>query len=884
MRCIARRTVAHGGVESQELGPSNPVEPAMIQRTIEGAWRDFRHSLRQLRRAPVFAITAIVTLALGIGGTTAVFTLVQQVVLRPLPVAKPNQLWRIGSEVRCCYNSGYAPTNWSFFSWDAYRHFRENTPAFESLAAFQVGQAELAVRRAGKATAADARIGEYVSGNFFATFGISAWRGRLFTDADDRDGTPPVAVMRFQTWEEKYGADPSVIGAVYDINGHPFTIIGVAAPGFVGGKIAGSGMPELWLPLSTEPLIAGATSRLENPALAWLDVIGRVRENTNEKTLEAQLRLELHQWLVSHAAEMTSAERVALDKQTLRLTPGGAGVSLMREQYEDGLRLLLIGAVCVLLVGCANIANLMLARGLRDRRATALRAAIGASRSQLMRSAFAQSITLGLIGATVGIAVAYGGAALIIRLAFGESTAFVPLDATPSPIVLLFALGLSVSTGVVFGVAPAFVTSNADPIEALSGSSRVAGGNRHRVQKTLVTAQAAMSLVLLSGAGMLGRSVSNLEHQNFGFDPAGRYLVSIDSKLSGRSPDGLDALYRDVEARLRAIPGVQAASPILYAPLSGYHWSHDVRIEGRPEPRSTDDQSSEWGRVSPSVFETLGIRVIAGRAFNAGDDSRSRPFAVINRAFAKKFFGDRDPIGQRFGPAPSKNAGALEIVGVVSDVRYSANVSSLIEPMYFVPEAQSVHFDEAEAQSRQIWSHYLYSVVIFAPHAPANLAVQVRQALAAVDPSIVLYDVRSYAGVIRSTFTQARMMASLAWLFGAVGLVIAAVGLYGVTSYGVEQRTSEIGIRVALGAERRSILGMVLWDAGRGLGIGLVLGIPAAIGAGRLISSHLFGVAPWDVETLAGSAVVLGVAALLAAFVPATRAARVSPMEALRAE
>lgn len=850
---------------------------------IEGLWRDIRHSLRQLRRAPVFAATAIITLALGIGGTTAVFTLVQQVILRPLPVAEPEHLWRVGNDVRCCYSSGYAQNNWSFFSWDAYRHFRDNTPAFESLAAMQVGQAELAVRRTGSGSSAEARTGEYVSGNFFETFGVPAWRGRVFTSADDREDAAPVAVMSFQTWEARYGSDPAVVGATYEINGHPFTVVGIAPPGFMGAKIAGSGMPELWLPLSAEPIIAGPTSRLENPALSWLDLIGRVRPDVNERRLEAQLRVELRRWLLSHAADMAPSETAVLDKQTLSLSPGGAGISLMRAQYEEGLRLLLITATCVLLVGCANLANLLLARGLKDRRANALRAAIGASRAQLMRAAFAQSVTLGVIGAIVGIAVAYAGAALIIRLAFGDSSAFVPLDATPSTPVLAFALLVSVATGIAFGIAPAFVTSRADPIEALSGSSRVVGGNRHWAQKTLVIAQAAMTLILLSAAAMLGRTVRNLEHESFGFDTSDRYLVSIDSKLSGRSPDGLDQLYRDIESRLRAIPGVRGASPILYAPLSGYHWSHDVRVDGRPEPRSTDDQSSDWNRVSPSYFETLGNRVIAGRALNERDDSRSRPVAVVNQAFVKRFFADRNPIGQRFGPAPSKNATTYEIVGVVPDVRFFGNLREPVAPMYFVPEAQSVQFDEAETRSRQVWSHYLYSVVIAAPDA-SNLERQVRQAIAAADPSVVMYNVRPYSQVIRSTFAQPRMIASLAWLFGAVGLMIAAVGLYGVTAYGVEQRAGEIGVRIALGAERRMVVAMVLREATRELAIGLLLGIPAAIGAGALISSHLFDVAPWDVQTLGSAVVVLVAAALVAALIPARRAARVSPMDALRAE
>src|SRR6266566_3194063 len=343
--------------------------------------QDLRYVLRMLRKSPAFTAVAVLTLALGIGATTAIFTLVQQVMLRSLPVARPDQLWRIAAAVRCCYSDGYSqgdrnglPENdWSLFSWQAYKLFRASTPAFEQLAAFQIGEgnAHLSVRRAGSRVPVATANGEYVSGNFFETFGISAWRGRFFTDADDRGGAPPVAVLSFHTWQGKYGSDPSVVGATYDLNGHLFTIIGIAPPGFFGAKIVEGGMPDFWLPLATEPLIAGATSRLRNPRLAWLDLIGRVRPGTNPKTLEAQLQVELHQWLASHVADMSSQEKTLSEKQTVHLTPGGAGVSLMRENYKDSLWLLLMAAVCVLLVACANLANLLLARGLRNRNQTA---------------------------------------------------------------------------------------------------------------------------------------------------------------------------------------------------------------------------------------------------------------------------------------------------------------------------------------------------------------------------------------------------------------------------------------------------------------------------------------------------------------------------------
>jgi putative ABC transport system permease protein len=871
----------------------NPV--AMRERTsgadaalaLDGIWRDLRYAVRQLGRSPALTATAVVTLALGIGATTAIFTLVQQVMLRSLPVVKPEQLWRIGDSDLCCYSARYTQGDWQFFSWEAYKLFRANTPAFQDLAAFQVGEgnAELGVRRAGSPAPAETRNGEYVSGNFFETLGISAWRGRLFSDADDREGAPPVAVMSFHAWQDKYGSDPSVVGATYQINGHPFTMIGVAPPGFFGAKVSVGSMPDFWVPLATEPLIAGATTRIKDPRLAWLDVIGRVRPGTNPKALEAQLQGELHQWLAGHTADMSPQEKPLWEKQVLHLTPGGAGVSTMREDYKDSLRLLLVASVCVLLVACANIANLLLARGLRHRPQTAIRAALGASRARLVRKALAESLTLSLFGAVAGIAAAYAGVRLILHLAFTGPDNWVPVDAAPSTPVLLFALGISVISGVVFGVAPAWMTSHAEPIEALRGANRSVAGSRQWTQKTLVIVQVAVSLVLLSAAEMLGRSLSNLQHQNFGFDPRGRYLASIDPKLSNYKQEELLPLFREIEDRLRAIPGVRAASPVLYAPLSGLYWDHDIRILGKPEPGPNDAMTSTWTRVTPGFFAALGDRIVMGRPITEDDNVNTRPVAIINEAFAKKFFGKENPIGEHFGPGPLKNAGLYEIVGVASDVGYFLSTTGDLEqPMYFVPEAQSTLFDQPDLESREIWSHYLGTIVIWAPGDAPDLQARVKKVLADVDPNLIIYDVRPYSEVIHGDFGKENIIAGLTWIFGAVGLVLAAVGLYGVTAYGVEQRTSEIGVRMALGASRGNVMQIVLRAAFWQVGIGVALGIPAAIGAGWAIASQLFGVEPWNPAMLGFAALLLVMTALVAAAIPARRAAAVDPMRALRSE
>ncbi|MGB6827160.1 MAG: ADOP family duplicated permease, partial [Terracidiphilus sp.] len=639
---------------------------------------DFRHALRRLRQTPGFTLTAVLTLALGIGATTAIFTLVQQVMLQSLPVTKPDELWRIGDQARCCNWGGYSqdgnendePGDWSLFPWEAYKLFRANTPGFEDLAALQAGNEPLGVRRAGSQAPPETANGQFVSGNFFQTLGVSAWRGRLFSAADDQEGAPPVAVLSFHAWQQKYGSDPSVVGSSYQVNGRSFTILGVAPAGFIGAKMEGGSMPDIWLPLTAEPTIAGATSHLKDTRVDWLDVIGRVRPGTNPKALQAQLRSELHGWLASHLADLNPQEKAVWQKQTLRMSPGGAGFSGLRRDYSEGLLLLMITAFCVLLVACANIANLLLARGLKNRQQTAVRVALGASRTRLVRNALIESVVLSLIGGAAGVAVAWAGARLILSLAFRTTvqSAWIPVQASPSAPVLLFALGVAVLTGAVFGIVPAWLTSQAEPVEALRGANRAVGSSRNRVQKGLVITQAAVSLVLLSVAAMLGSSLRNLEHQNFGFNPDGRYLVYINPLLSNYKQEQLVPLFRQIQLRLSAIPGVRSVSSATYAPLSGDQWGHDIRIEGKPEPGPRDDVSADWTRITPGFFDTLGTRLLAGRVIGEDDNANTRPVAVINQAFARKFFGSQNPIGRHFGPAPEKNAGTYEIVGVVQNI------------------------------------------------------------------------------------------------------------------------------------------------------------------------------------------------------------------------
>jgi predicted permease len=851
---------------------------------------DLRDALRQLRKSPGFTATAVITLALGIGATTAIFTLVHQVMLKSLPVAKPEELWRIGDKIRCCNWGGFNQGDdgdFSLFSWEAYKNFRANTPEFTDLAALQAGNAPLGVRRAGSQSPADTRNGEYVSGNFFRTLGVQPWIGRFLTDTDDQEGAPLVAVISYRIWSQKYGSDPSVVGASYQINGHPFTVIGVAPPGFYGAKLAGWGMPDFWLPLTSELIIDGDTARLKRPQGNFLDLVGRVRPGVDPKSLEAKLRGEFHNWLASHVPDMEPGEKQLWQNQTLHLIPGGAGVAAMRDQYQAGLKLLLVAAGCVLLVACGNLANLMLARGLKDRAQTSMRVALGASRWRLVRRALVECVILSLIGGLIGVGVAYAGTRLILYLAFtiGGPDNFVPVSATPSWAVLFFTLGMSLLTGVIFGIAPAWMTSHASPVEALRGANRSVGGRRSWAQKSLVIGQAAMSLVLLSAAALLARSLRNLEHQNFGFETQGRYIAWINPILSNYKPEQMEPMFREIDDRLRQIPGVRMVAPALYSPMTGDSWNDGIRIEGRPEPGAKEDTSAGWVRTMPGFFETIGAKIVLGRAITEEDTDATRKVAVINEAFAKRFFKNQNPIGQHFGPDKLKYSSTYEIVGVVRDMRYMTyDYKDPIGPMFWLPEAQTVQWDDPAYRAGDIWSHFLYNIVIWAPGNPPGMEEKVRKALASIDPNFVLYGVDPYAHVVSNDFQQENMIATLTTLFGGLGLVLAAVGLYGVMAYTVEQRTSEIGVRMALGADRGRVVNMVLRGAFSQIAIGLAIGVPAAIGAGKLMTEQLFGVQPWDPVMLMLATILLGVAALLATVIPARRAAGVEPIVALRNE
>jgi predicted permease len=838
-----------------------------------------RYALRQFRKAPGFTATAVLTLALGIGATTAIFTLVHAVLLKSLPVARPEQLIRIGNEENCCVNGGMQD-NWSLFSFEQYKQFKEQTPGFEELAAFQSGGSLLGVRRVGSSKPAESLRGEFVSGNYFPTFGIPAYAGRMLSPQDDIKGAPAVAVMSFRTWQEKFGGDRAVIGAGFVVNAQPVTVVGIAPPGFFGDRVQ-SNPTSFWVPLADEPVIEPVNSLLNDPALQWLDLIGRLKPGADTKAMEAQMQVELRQFLLSPISKVEDRSKPLVAKQTLHFSPGGGGLQRMRDEYQDGLHLLMWISAFVLLIACANLANLMLVRATSRKQQISIRSALGAPRPALIQQALTESVVLAMMGGVAGVAIAYGGTRLILSLAFGHE--YVPIHATPSLPVLAFAFATSFLTGILFGMAPAWMTANTNPAEVLRGAGRSTGGKGTWGQKALVVVQAALSLVLLCAAGLLTRSLNNMQHRNFGFDTTNRYILHIDPQMAGYSPDKLEPLYRQLRDSLSAIPGIQQVSFSLYSPMEGDNWGEGIYIDGEPPPPpGTPDHGASWVRASPGYFETIGTKVLEGRSINEQDTPATRSVALVNRFFEQKYFKDGHAIGKHFSD-DLKHPGAFEIVGVTEDTNYW-DATSKMRAMYFLVQGQSAHNPDSRYKQFEDRSNYLNAIEIQTRGEVAGLEVQLRRVLSQINPDLAVVDFQSFAEQVKSNFTQQTMIAKLTSFFGILALILASIGLYGVTSYSVERRTSEIGIRMALGANRMDMLGMVLRSAFAQVGIGLAIGLPVTIFGGRVMASQLFGVKPYDPLVLSITACVLATAAFVAAVIPARRAANTEPMLALRTE
>ena len=846
---------------------------------------ELRYALRQFWVARVFTATAILTLALGIGGTTAIFTLIHAVMLRSLPVGDPSRLYRIGDGDACCVQGG-PQDRWGMFSFPLFERLKAEMPEFEEVTAFQAGNWRVSVRRQDLDTTARPLRSEYVAGNYFSTLGVGAFGGRVFTAADDTPASPPVVVLNHHTWQGTYGGDPSIVGATFFIEGRPFTVAGVTPPGFFGETLRGD-PPDVFMPLQQEPLINGDTSLLRQPISAWLRVIGRLRPGATTDAMGARLTGILRQWMQhdsGYPSNWMPDIVQGLSRQVITVVPAGAGVGIMKEQYGRSLQILLGVCGLVLLIACANVANLLLARAVARRGQTAVRLALGASRRQVVTQGLVESVLLAVAGGIAGLVVATAAARLLLALAFAGTT-FLPIDTRPSPIVLAFAFGLALVTGIVFGAAPAWFATRTNPIDALRGAGRSTGDHSSLARRALLIVQATLSVVLVAGSTMLARSLANLEHQDFGFEIQKRVLVSLNRPPSNYAPEKLAALYREVEERLNRLPGVEGSGLALYNPLTD-NWGELVLVAGHPLPKPGEQSGASWDRVSASYLQNLGVKLVRGRHFTAADNDTAEDVAVVNEAFVRRFFkSDEDPIDQHFGLDLPENVNTYRIVGIVRDAKFAGfALDRPARPMFFVALAQTVDYKNALMKRLETQSHNVGGLLLVTNTPPGALEPRVKRALAEADPNLTVTSVRTLQQQLDRSFDQQRAVASLAGLFGIVALVLAAIGLYGVTAYSVAQRTNEIGIRMALGADRGSVVGLVLHGAFRRVVVGLALGLPLAVGAGRLLSAQLYGVRFWDPLALGVAAVSLAACAFVAAIIPAARAASISPMNALRAE
>jgi macrolide transport system ATP-binding/permease protein len=842
-----------------------------------GLAQDLRYALRQLRKTPGFTAAALLTLALGIGANAAIFTLVNSVLLQNLPVADPKMLVRFGNENDCCVSDGTKDSgNYSSFPTETYELLKQNLPEFEELAAMQAGYAyrPIIVRRDGTQEAARSVTGEFVSGNYFRTFGLQPRAGRLLADADNLRGAPMTAVMSYETWEHDYAGDASVVGSTFWVNTKPVTIVGIAPQRFFGDRISIM-PPDYYLPIESMPVLANVPY-VHEPRARWLYIIGRVKPGVAMGALQDKVNTLLRQAFSTVPNFSTKQGKTELAKVHVVLTPGGAGIQQLQKQYSSHLHLLMWIAALVLLIACANIANLLLVRGMSRRAELCVRTALGARRGRIIRQLLTECVVLASLGGIAGLIVAYGGAEMLLKLAF-PGAANVPIHASPSLPIIGFACALSLVTGILFGVGPAWIAAHTQPVEALRSGTRTTAAGASRLQRGLVVLQAAVSLVLLVGAGLFAQSLSKLQSTDLKLDARDRYIVHINPQAAGYPQTQLDALYRTIEQSFHALPGVKKVGICTYTPMEDTNWDDRVQIQGQPPL----GKIASWVRGNAEYFDSVGTHVTMGRGIGVQDTSTARTVAVVNQTFVKEFFKEgSNPIGQHFGPEPA-SSGDFEIVGVVEDTVYRS-VYWKNHSMYFVPMTQRPASWKNPIESDE--SIYAGAMVIETEHPMNDMEKLTRSTLASINPNLTVVKFQTFTQQIADRFNDERLIARLTTLFGALALLLAAIGLYGVTAYTVARRTPEIGIRMAVGAERGSVITMVMRGAIIQIVLGLAIGIPIALVCVRFVKSQLYEITSAGPTVVIGATAILAAAACIAGIIPARRAASIDPVQALRYE
>jgi predicted permease len=850
---------AFGGVEQKKEQCRDADRP----RWIEDLFQDLRYGLRQLRRNPGFTAVAVLTLALGIGANSAIFSAINAVLLKFLPVPHPEQL------VLLRWQSPHETTD--YLPYPMFNRFREERQVFTGVTALHdLDLATRVDREQGLAA------GQLVTGNYFSVLGVRPLMGRTFTSEDDRaPGADPLAVIGYRYWENRFGRSPSVVGRSIELNGVPFTIIGVMPRAFFGVSVGGA--PDVWIPMMMQAQVMDGKSVLDDPNSWQFQVMARRKPSISESKTLAAVNVLYQRYARRQAGPRLSAQTEHdLRDDRIVLLPAGRGLSTLRDRLAKPLIVLMALVVLVLLVACANIASLILARATVRRRELAVRVAIGAGRLRVLRQLLTESLLLAILGGAASLLFAEWGQRLLLALLSDAGTPLA-FNLHFDSAVLIFTASVALLTGIVLGTAPAWQAARVDPGYVMKASGRSlavvsdAAPSRWELRKLLVIGEVAMALLLVSGAGMLVRSLQKLNDVDPGFDPMGVLMVSTDPTLVGYRGNRLMNFYEQVTDAVRALPGVRSASLSALPPITDAQWRSGVFVQGHipgPHERTTTDLNF----VGPRYFHTLRIPLLDGREFTLRDNSGAPKVAIINEAMARYYFGNQRAVGKRLSFI-SPEHGEIEIVGVARNSKYNS-LRETAPHMIYVPYLQT------PAAS---WT-YGMTIEVRTAGNPDAAAGAVRRAIREIDSKVPILGFTTLAEQVSESLAQERLVARISTLFGLLALLLVSIGLYGVMTYTVARRTGEVGIRIALGAQRRQVSWMVLRAALELAAIGITIGIPLAVAFARLISSQLYGISPADPLTLIGSITLLTSIALIASYIPAQRAARVDPMVALRYE